>query len=531
MGRSISKRQREWLICFGAIVLCTLFYSVYHLRVYLSSDSTSSLLMADSMAQGNVLLKGWVQGTNNFVFSEIVFYAIGRLLGIPYAAMLHVLPGFFYAMLVGLLIYFALYRDESWGLSQRAKAVTAACIALVLGLVPISSAYTLLNANSHNNLYAWIVVCFFLMIRYLQSGKKGFLIGLFVVGTLMSFSEGVTSMVLFAPAGLFALSNLVLPKEKPPQVHRNLWIIAAICASFVCAKGMMMVVEHLGGVVTRGLPMALVSLGEIPSRIVGFLQQACVLFGCNLFAEPGLWNVLTDALLLLLMAGILIDLVVRTVRFRRQSAWDRILYLGAVVNIGACIVTNVVVFHRYIVPAFLFGTVLTMKSLAQLVRHVAAHRQGAWVRRAAGIVAAVSLCVITVSRVTRIAAQPKWGSDEQAVMQQIQQRGYGDGYGDFWCASVNAYMTGFETRVYPILARDGDQLVPYPELMHESWYRERDKHFVITLDPASGRVSNFVNDEVLLRILGQPDESFTQGCYRVYYWEKDISDAMAGIDA
>lgn len=93
MGRSISKRQREWLICFGAIVLCTLFYSVYHLRVYLSSDSTSSLLMADSMAQGNVLLKGWVQGTNNFVFSEIVFYAIGRLLGIPYAAMLHVLPG------------------------------------------------------------------------------------------------------------------------------------------------------------------------------------------------------------------------------------------------------------------------------------------------------------------------------------------------------------------------------------------------------------------------------------------------------
>ena len=172
-----------------------------------------------------------------------------------------------------------------------------------------------------------------------------------------------------------------------------------------------------------------------------------------------------------------------------------------------------------------------MKSLAQLVRHVAAHRQGAWVRRAAGIVAAVSLCVITVSRVTRIAAQPKWGSDEQAVMQQIQQRGYGDGYGDFWCASVNAYMTGFETRVYPILARDGDQLVPYPELMHESWYRERDKHFVITLDPASGRVSNFVNDEVLLRILGQPDESFTQGCYRVYYWEKDISDAMAGIDA
>lgn len=531
MGRSISKRQREWLLCFGAILVCAILYSVYHLRVYISSDSTSSLLMADSMAQGNVLLKGWVQGTNNFVFSEIVFYAIGRLLGVPYAAMLHVLPGFFYAMLVGLLIYFALYRDEASSLSPRAKAIAAACIAIVLGLVPVTGAYTLLNANSHNNLYAWIVLCFFFMIRYLQSGKWGYLASLFVLGMLMSFSEGVTSMVLFAPAGLFALSNVLVPREKPPEVRRNLWMIAAICASFICAKGMMMVVERLGGVVTRGIPLALVPIGQIPARIIAFLPQIRVLFGCNLFAVPGVWHAITDALMLALMAGILIDLIVRTVHFKRQSAWDRILYLGAVVNLVACVLTDVVVFHRYIVPAFLFGTVLVMKSLAQGLRQVLAHQRNRWMRRGVYVLAAVSLCAITVSRAQHISVQSKWGGDEQAVMQQIQRRGYGDGYADFWCASVNAYVTGFETSVFPILVQGGDQLTPYPELMHKSWYREKDKHFVITLDPASGRASNFIDDEALLRILGQPDETFTQGCYRVYYWEKDISDAVADIGA
>ena len=246
---------------------------------------------------------------------------------------------------------------------------------------------------------------------------------------------------------------------------------------------------------------------------------------------PGAWNAVTDVLMLMLMAAILVDLIVRTIRFKRQSSWDRILYLGAVVNLAACVLTDVVVFHRYVVPAFLFGTVLVMKSLAQGLGYVLARQRSPWMRRGVCVLAAVSLCTIAVSRVQHICAQSKWGGDEQAVMQQIQQRGYGDGYADFWCASVNAYVTGFESSVYPILAQGGDALIPYPELMHKSWYAQTDKHFIITLDPASGRESTFVDDQTLLRILGQPDDTFTQGCYRVYYWEKDISQAVAPMGA
>jgi hypothetical protein len=483
----------------------TLFLYYYHLKVNISSDSTTMLPVARDLLGGNLLLRDWTLGTNNFIFTETIFYCVFRMLGCSWHFMIYVIPAAVISSFVVYSLYFFVCKDEK---------ITLMCVVagVFLGMVSKGAAYTLLNPNSHNNLYVFTAICITLILNYFGSGKRKFLVWYDILAVLMSFSESVTSMVLFAPVGLFCVYKMIFVRENRKKAGV---LLVNSMGAYGVSKLVAKAVVLAGGVYTRGLPIRFVRPGEYAGRILGFSRQMLILFGVKM-ADPNtasletmIYNVFVSIVLFSFIMIFLYDLF----RFFRLSDIDQIFLLIVVVNLGLSVITDVVVYHRYIVPAFLFGVMLCSRTLIQCMDRMPFYKifYG---------VLTIAVMFIFAVRVKDVMEMPKFGQEEKVVMEEISNRGWGDGYGDFWCASMPSFYSDFTTDIYPVYANE-EGLYGYEELVKASWYKERDKHFIITF---SRDASAFIDNERLFEILGRPDDSFVYGSYEVFYYDKDISD-------
>lgn len=504
------EKHRNRIIYAVLFLIMICIYGIYHGRVNISSDTTTTLPMAKDILQGNLALRDWVLGSNNFYFTEIIVYTVGLLMNIPYTVLLNWIPGIFYSLIVlGICRYLDICVDN---LKQR--LIFLLSISCVLLLVPYSASYTLLNANSHNNLYAFLVGYLLLISKYLNTNRESYLAGSIIIAVLMSFSEGVTSMVLTVPMGLWCLGELI---EKKIEFRK---ILVSVIMGWIGGKLIFLVFYFLGGMETRGYPVGLANWNELPMRLKQWIWELNILIGVNqaMGIEGNIWKVIYVFLGNFVLFVWLISLLFTTFFYFRISQKERILYWITVVNVGACWLTSVPVHHRYIAPGFIFGMVLLALNIERFVW------KWEWKR---GIVIALALVSVFFngSKIYQIAQQPPFGQAQREVAALLEKDSEVGGYGDFWCASQISYFTNYKVRIYPVFLREGEmRIMPYSELINKKWYGEDNMHFVIL---PKGNSGNFISTDALLHLCGEPEAVYQIDTYEIYYWKEDISQYLA----
>ncbi len=507
-------------------------YAALHSRVIVSSDTTTTLPMASDILSGNVWLKNWILGSNNFYFTEILAYAAGRLAGFSFHTLITWIPSLALGLTFSLLLAFLLPELERY---KRIVSyiIFALLFISILIIVPWQSSYALINANSHNNLYALIAVCL-LFVAAFQAGHIWPLPLLVLLGSLLYFSEGVTLMVLIGPLVLFGLLSAIGSRRPRPFL---LTLSGALM--YAGGKGISDLFQHMGGLVTRGLPMHLLSPEDAAGRISDWAEQFGVLLDAPLVSSRvTVYTTFARCAAVLFAAG----LVYGIVRFFRLSWRRQLLLLIALLNIGGCLFTDVAITHRYIVPAFYAGFLLLFlficdaaewavtRALApkaltvpEVSRPAALPGQFSFWRAAAGLL--VSFCLTAsvsygADKCAEFASQPVLGGDEQHLADFILENNLGDGYANFWNASVIAYYADFDFQVYPVYTGTGSgTFIAYPELIRRDWYAESGIHYFVLHE---GDDSEEIRQQVVT-IAGEPDRRYNFGDYELLWYDSDLS--------
>lgn len=522
---------RKLIIFLGLFIVITIFNYMYHSKIEVSSDSTTLIPMAKDFLKGNILLESWILGTNNFYFTDMIYFALGFLFQLKSSTLVYLIPAAVQAAMVVLLIYFFFDFDvkgsalkDKWSLGIGVLAVLA-----ILGVTAPQVAYTLLNVNSHNIVYSYFIFALMLAFQYTKKGKMPYLIFYILLCTLSAFSDGVTQMVIFAPVCMCCIVCII----KREDVRRNIIIFGGTVAGFVFSKLLLIIVEYAGGLVTRGLPLQLASPADWWQRFRGFVHSFFEFFNyrgiqyCGLLSWEGVYHIIITIYIILIPIILLYNFIF----IFKISKKRMVLFWCSIINIASCVATNVVVFNRYLAPFFIFGSMLLILTVYDLsIKFKNEKYLKASVLKLVNYIYVFVLCAALLFtgayKLNLIHDMGRFGDLQRQVASVLMEKQWGNGYGDFWSSSIISYYTDFQCEIYPVEITAGSTAIsPYVELVSKRWYEEKDKHFIIRYN-----VVTTIDMDTMVSLIGQPDETVEIGPYTLFYWSNDISDYVIPYD-
>lgn len=512
------KTIRKSIVIILSVVILTGFYYWYHLRVTLSSDSTTMIPVAMDLLQGNLLLRGWIFGTNNFLFSETIFYLPGVLVGMKIWQLLYIIPAVTFSALLVINIFTFLFYGKSQ-ISERRKLYAAVSYVLLVGAISYHTAYTLLNANSHNGLYVFIGVEIWLIFRYLDTKKYRYVVLYIMIGALLQFSDGVFLMAMIAPAAgmcLYFGLQAWLAREKEALIQYVI-IFGGTCATYALAKAISLFFQSMGGMETRGLPIQIVTPGVAVRRLFQYKDEALLLWGYKADTQGSMVAQIYNLLIVLffVMTVFAFFFHVSYIVKRKISRERMILWLMMLFNVGGCLFTDTAIFHRYLVPTYIYGTMLLILTVMDIL-NVCSTR----FRRGLALIGMVSCIGISSYRVGEVVQIGDVMKYQKQVAAYLTEHEMGNGYGDFFSASLIASFTEFKNNIYPISV-SGGKIHPYVELIKKDWYERNDIHYIVV--NAEDQNNIFCKKRDAVAMLGEPDEAIVIGVYEILYWDTDIS--------
>lgn len=166
-------------------------------------------------------------------------------------------------------------------------------------------------------------------------------------------------MVLIAPVIVLSLYYLLWNRR---ELQRKYYLLLFVTGGmFTAAKLCRHLLGKGGGLITRGIPVHLVPVSQLYERCKQYFFEACILWGYgdgdgNIVLIDNIYTIIMAVVLL----GVLLSLVINFIKIvhRAVSIENLFLWLITVFNIGACIFTDTEVVYRYLVPAYVFGTML-----------------------------------------------------------------------------------------------------------------------------------------------------------------------------
>ena len=488
-----------------------ILFSFYQTKGTISSDITSTFPASLDILEGNFLLKGWQFETTNFYFTEIIPFAIGHILGFSIDTLLQYMPSIAWAASFTFLLYFL---DVFSLKNLKEKCIFIILVFSFLVVMPSGSLYNILNANSHNNLYAMQMVWLVLLKQYLNKGNLIYLFIMTVLAGLLSFSEGVILMTLFAPVGCVSLYRLVIKKDKK-------WfnVFSSLVISFLLGIGINIIFDLMGGLEVRGVAVGITRSGFL-LRAIEWLGEMAVLIGVP---EITLTSITMYSLFGYIVIFSLIVFLIYGVYHISQYPWHiQICIAIAIVNFTAALLTNVDVVYRYIVPGWFFGYSAFFMVLA---RKVSEMKNKTVTRIAFAGLSAISLYNVCKKTTDIINAG---GQDMRfkQVADAISNRNIGVVYSDFWIASLTEYYGNYDISVLPVkIQQDSQSIIAYDALVKKDWYvNNKDVHYILTYEDA--QASLFINYDQMIQICGEPDDVITISPCTLYYWEDDISQYL-----
>ena len=188
--------------------------------------------------------EGIIAGTNNFFFTETIFFLPGLALGISGIVLEAVISSSVMALLVILMCRLFL-RDTGvlFVLSYYA----------VVGIVTVGMSSTLINTNSHNTLYMIIVLELMLLFDYAENRRLRSMFIYMVIASLSLYSDSVTLMGLLAP--VICLSAYMFIMKLKDKEQRMVWFVIADAnvLSFIGGKLIGILIKNTKGLRTQGL--------------------------------------------------------------------------------------------------------------------------------------------------------------------------------------------------------------------------------------------------------------------------------------
>ncbi len=540
------------LLLFPAL---TAYYYYLHRYAVISSDSTTLILPARDFLEGNLLLRGWVFGTNNFLFTDLIYFIACCAAGLDAIVMTKLIPALVMAGFMVLCLGLFVYRDEYVPEGKPAPASILLVSFLFFLVTPSSTGlYTLLNANSHNAVYAYLILCMMAVLTYLRSdGRQKVLPVLYLlITTLSAFSDSVTLMSILAPICAFCLFDGIRVirnagadlkgeagtanrtdtgrKARIAAVRPQIVIVLASMLAFVLSRLLLHGIARVGGFETRGMPLHLTAPSDLVDRAKDWSKTFFQFYNMatpkmiGLTSQVGLRHLIGVSLML----GIVLSTAWNLLRMYKVSRCRMILSWVVVLNIAGCVFTGVVMTIRYIAPTYLLGTTLLLLTLRDGLGWLSGVKKKRIAALVLSVVICMASCLIIKDRLDDILVMDLWGENQKALLSYLQEHHLESGYGEFWSASSVAAYDDFETDILPVFLfnayrsddeRNGKQLLePYNELVKKEWYESpQERHFLV-LQPSVNFDYGYV-----VQVIGEPDEVFEQALYQVWIYDKNLT--------
>ena len=343
-------------------VVFSILYFYYHSKIDISSDTVTMIPIAKAIINGNYLLKGWTVGTNNFLFTETIFYIPGLLLSINVYTLVKIMGSLTFALFVAVNAAMFLYKS---GIRYAISYL------LIVGIVVPSMAYTLLNSNSHNGVYIFIVIEWYLLMKFEDTLNKYSLVVFIVLGVLAQYSDGVFLMELIAPAIIYSIYQFIRVDNKKDKRKKYCILLVSNVSIFVVSKILQIGLEKVGGLVTKGLPMGLVSIREIPQRIVNWKNEFMNMWGYDFNGSSNVAKInnviIYFFILFLLVAICYYGILILLFRIERK---ELAVWLMVIFNIAGCLGTNVVICHRYFIPTYIWEVALELMFIRRIADYL-----------------------------------------------------------------------------------------------------------------------------------------------------------------
>jgi hypothetical protein len=485
----------------------------------ITPDGATALLEGQSIASGNLGLRGWSLSLDSFWGIDAAFYALlVRLVGVR-ADLLHLVPA-----LLATLVVLAAVDLAGVGLSRRVALCGAAVVIGLLALPSPDLAYFTLQGPWHIGTVLYCLLAF----RCLASGRLGWawagavvLLSVGLLGDLLIVAYGVAPCLF---AGLAAMA-------RQRRWRAGGALLAAVPASIALAVVIRLLAEAIGTftLANRNIvvsPHVLwANVGHLPNRLAGLLGFATIPLG-SLTNGAGLFEIARLAGALVVVAGILAALtallaaVVRGPRGPAPTASWRIddLLLAACVASLACFVwsspSGRPEYTKYLTAGVIFAIVLAARQTGRLARLVP---WKGW-RRGVLALGVVVLCTYA----GQFAASLGRAAPTQPAVQLtafLRAHHLTNGIGDYWSAQLVTVDSHSDVTVRPVEAR-GTTLIRFDRQSSADWYDKGGFQF-LAFDAA--RPWHGVNTADAIATYGRPAQTYVVGTYRVLVWSHRLT--------
>jgi len=486
----INKKTASYLFVSAAIfaLMCSFYFRIAQ-RIDINSDMASGLVEALDMAKGNIFLSGWSLSTVSFYFTEVIWYAIA----IGVAGHSYKIAYFMPAIILTLLCLMMIVSSEN-------KKTAAFFTLFFLGAPTFFMARNVLTPFIHVGSYVFCLAGYCLALRYLKSGSKTALAGMFFILSLTYFSDTISLYISLIPA--FAV---VVVSFLRSELDRKWTLILAVSLLAVAASMLINAVFVRYGFVVPGVqPTRFATLEGIGKNITDLFFGVMKLFDADFYGrDPRKKETVMRCLSFFIIVAFIFLVILRAMRIKDNKdiflltalAIMPVAYIFSDVSVGVSSI-------RYIIPFFVYGTVLISNSVTPVLNN----------GRTLFLLAVLALTP-SIHHIKESIQLPKAMNGLKGLSQAMYDKGLSHGYAEFWFASATSVYG--QVQVAPI-NYDGEKVIRRDWLSKASWYKD-DNHFVIIHDDK-------LKDSAI-KFYGQPDDILRHNGYTVFIWNKKLSTA------
>lgn len=505
------------IVATAAIVYAYLVH--YSLTVPLNSDIANYMLVAQTMAKGNVLLRGWLLPPDPYWVTDLLLYApMVKVFGVsPFTS--HAAAALVYLLLCTVAVALVL-----GGPRKDARVFRLGLVLLpMLALSPFLATLSLVGPQHVGT----IVVVLLVIFLWPEAGSpmlNGRSLGAFVLLYMVNLSDPFTLWVYTLPLLAMALLTVLLRRAHD---RRQLWspLLIALSAD-VLAVFTRLLLSRLGDLRTYGLTA---SLARDLGRNLHLLAQGFpMMYGVAFTGSP--IDQLAGAIHLLILIPALLLLAIVPLRWLVRARGDLpsvLLSISAWSVLAEFVLSGMagtLATLRYLLPSFVF-------SLLVLAREIDLTRvQGylpRWLSTGTQRLAVVAIAILLLFPGIGSVIAPGGSTPWPKIAAWLEQHHLSRGYGPYWDASILDLYSGGRVTVRAITGsyslRREVVVVPYLWFVERSWYgKDIDTRFVI-YDPAD---YGDVTRSTIAETFGPPAREHHIGKYTILVWDHPIYAAL-----
>lgn len=522
---NIAKKRiniKEYAVLCIFILLNSALIFISYENFTINADISNHILEAKDIVHGNFFYRDWNLSQISFLFSDIVFYAIGYLVfGVDRKA---ALLCFAIANVVTQLILYCvcIYKTKySW----KAKA-------LIAGIIVIPAAGFLWTDTVHFGAWIYCIIgcwLYFRLVKESETAKYNKIrLILIVIWVLGIFSDFLVFLCGALPCMLYSLLQIYHKEKrgisdfKNPLTQVYSLTIAYILEFFYYLIGGANRVGTVAG-------FEFVSVSQWGENIVRFISFLLRMFGADFTGKKAFMpdNILRcfNALILLFAINYLVMVLISIIKKKENGdILSEILALGIVVDFLVFMMTtrsrdNYSIF----VPISLYII---------LIRNM--HMFEKWSRHNWKINMFAAVMVVLMALAGRaydivIKMKTPYNEPHEELAAFLVDNSLECGYASFWDASICTILSNEKVRVRHI-EYGTNGMSEYMWFNKNGWYKE-EAHFVILHsdpDHSIGQKDYWgIIKENVENYFGKPDSILYTGEYEIYLYDKDLSQELA----